>query len=64
MLRAIIALGHNLKLELLAEGIETQAQAEFVLENGCCHGQGYLFARPMPAAAVLAALLDATAVCV
>ena len=53
MLKAIIALGHNLNLNVLAEGIETEEQADFLLKNGCNRGQGYLFDRPMPASMIL-----------
>ncbi|MBI2307953.1 MAG: EAL domain-containing protein [Rhodocyclales bacterium] len=49
---AIVALGHSLGLTVIAEGIETTAQAEALLNLGCDLGQGYLFARPMPAAQV------------
>ncbi|MFC5299784.1 putative bifunctional diguanylate cyclase/phosphodiesterase [Azospira restricta] len=49
---AIIALAHSLGLTVIAEGIETTAQAEALLNLGCDLGQGYLFARPMPAAQV------------
>jgi predicted signal transduction protein with EAL and GGDEF domain len=49
--RAVIALGRSLSLEILAEGIETEAQREFLTEEGCRGGQGYLFAKPLPAAA-------------
>lgn len=46
--RAIIALGHALQLEVVAEGIETEAQWRFFRDEGCRFGQGYLFGRPMP----------------
>jgi EAL domain-containing protein (putative c-di-GMP-specific phosphodiesterase class I) len=58
MLHAIIALGLNLNLNVLAEGVETEEQAEFVLQNGCKLGQGYLFARPMEAELVLDFIKD------
>ncbi len=48
--RAIIALGHSLGFQITAEGIETQEQLDFLHAAGCDQGQGYLFARPMPAA--------------
>ncbi|MEI7609952.1 MAG: EAL domain-containing protein, partial [Rhodospirillaceae bacterium] len=49
IVRTIIALGKALRLEEIAEGIETEAQAEFLTRHGCNLGQGYLFARPMAA---------------
>jgi diguanylate cyclase (GGDEF)-like protein len=46
---AVIALAHGLGFGVVAEGIETERQAERLGELGCDLGQGYLFARPMPA---------------
>jgi len=54
--RTIIAMAHTLGFKVVAEGIETEAQARYLREHRCEEGQGYLFARPMPAAE-LAALL-------
>ncbi len=45
---AIIALARELRLEVVAEGVETVAQAEFLMAHGCFKHQGYLYARPMP----------------
>ncbi len=50
--RAIVALGHSLHLKVLAEGIETPAQAQFLKELGCDEAQGYLFSRPIDAASM------------
>jgi len=47
IVRTIIAMGHNLGLEVIAEGVETEAQKDFLARNGCSHFQGYLFGRPM-----------------
>jgi diguanylate cyclase (GGDEF)-like protein len=44
---ATIQMARGLKLPVVAEGIETQAQADFLRENGCELGQGYLFSRPI-----------------
>jgi diguanylate cyclase (GGDEF)-like protein/PAS domain S-box-containing protein len=48
--RAVIALGHELGIEVVAEGIETEAQFDFLVANGCRLFQGYLFGAPIPAA--------------
>ena len=45
---ATIALGHSLGLEIVAEGVETEAQRDFLAKLGCDMLQGYLFSRPMP----------------
>ncbi|MEQ8497359.1 MAG: EAL domain-containing protein [Gammaproteobacteria bacterium] len=47
---AVIALAQSLRLETVAEGVESEAQRQFLLAQGCRHGQGYLFHKPMPAA--------------
>jgi EAL domain-containing protein (putative c-di-GMP-specific phosphodiesterase class I) len=46
---AVIALAHGLGIGVVAEGIETEAQAARLLELGCDLGLGYLFSRPLPA---------------
>lgn len=45
---AVIAMAHNLKLKVVAEGIETAAQLAFLRRHHCDVGQGYLFDRPIP----------------
>jgi EAL domain-containing protein (putative c-di-GMP-specific phosphodiesterase class I) len=52
IVRAIINLAHNLGMHVVAEGIETNAQFEFLREQGCDIAQGYFVGRPMSAAAV------------
>ncbi|MGN6312943.1 MAG: putative bifunctional diguanylate cyclase/phosphodiesterase, partial [Rhodanobacteraceae bacterium] len=49
---AILAMAESLGLSPIAEGIETEAQHEFLLRAGCVEGQGYLYSYPLPAAAI------------
>ena len=53
IVRSIIDLGHNLALRVVAEGVETSSVLEQLREDGCDLAQGYLLARPMPAAQLL-----------
>jgi len=53
---AIIALAHSLQLQVIAEGVETAAQLDFLKERACNEMQGYFFARPMPHDAIPALL--------
>lgn len=46
--RTIIAMGEGMEINVIAEGVETQAQKEFLLANGCSFFQGYLFSHPLP----------------
>ncbi|UZJ26858.1 EAL domain-containing protein (plasmid) [Rhodococcus antarcticus] len=48
IISAVIHLAHALKLDTVAEGIETLAQAETLHGLGCDHGQGFLLGRPAP----------------
>jgi diguanylate cyclase (GGDEF)-like protein/PAS domain S-box-containing protein len=47
--QAIVSMGHALGMRVLAEGVETAEQLQFLREHGCDEGQGYLFAKPLPA---------------
>jgi EAL domain-containing protein (putative c-di-GMP-specific phosphodiesterase class I) len=49
IVRSIIVMGRNLGLEVIAEGVETAAQADFLKAEGCHELQGYLFSKPLPA---------------
>ena len=46
---SIIALAHNLKLRVVAEGVETAAQLDYLRRHGCDEAQGYYFSHPLPA---------------
>jgi diguanylate cyclase (GGDEF)-like protein len=46
--KAIIAMGHSLKLRVLAEGVETEEQLVFLRDHGCHALQGFLFSKPIP----------------
>jgi EAL domain-containing protein (putative c-di-GMP-specific phosphodiesterase class I) len=56
LLRGVIAFGHALGVTVYGEGIEDEAQRHRLLSNGCDIGQGYLFARPLPADEAVALL--------
>jgi diguanylate cyclase (GGDEF)-like protein/PAS domain S-box-containing protein len=57
IVRAIVNLAHNLGLEVIAEGIETQHQLDVLRSLGCEYGQGYLFSRPVEADAALTLII-------
>lgn len=58
IITAIIAMAHSLNLKVVAEGVETAQQVEFLRKAGCDNVQGYFFARPMTAAQLTALLLE------
>jgi diguanylate cyclase (GGDEF)-like protein/PAS domain S-box-containing protein len=48
LVKAIISMSDSLRINIIAEGVETLEQAEYLTSIGCLHAQGYLFGRPMP----------------
>ena len=48
IVQTIIGMAHNLGMEVIAEGVETQAQCDFLVKHDCLLFQGYLFGRPVP----------------
>ncbi|PZF97311.1 bifunctional diguanylate cyclase/phosphodiesterase [Micromonospora deserti] len=56
VIRSTLDLGRSLNLAVVAEGVESEPQRRALWELGCTAGQGHLFARPMPAGTLLAAL--------
>jgi EAL domain-containing protein (putative c-di-GMP-specific phosphodiesterase class I) len=57
IVNSVISLAHSLKLRVVAEGVETEAQAALLGQLGCDQYQGYLFSKPLPPADVVALLL-------
>jgi EAL domain-containing protein (putative c-di-GMP-specific phosphodiesterase class I) len=58
IVRIIVMLAHGLRLKVVAEGVETQAQADMLKDIGCELAQGYLYARPVAAEAIEQLLRD------
>ena len=56
IVEAIVVMGHALELDVVAEGVETVEQREFLRRRGCDETQGYLFSKPLPAAEFAALL--------
>ncbi|TDB78589.1 bifunctional diguanylate cyclase/phosphodiesterase [Micromonospora sp. KC723] len=56
VIRSTLDLGRSLALTVVAEGVESEAQRRALWQLGCTAGQGHLFARPLPAGSLLAAL--------
>lgn len=48
IVRTIITMALSLDINVIAEGVETAEQRQFLLDNGCTHYQGYLFSKPVP----------------
>ncbi len=56
IIQTIIGMAHNLSMEVIAEGVETQSQRDFLWVAGCRLYQGYLFGKPVPAEEFMARL--------
>jgi len=56
IVKAIVNLAHNLELDVIAEGIETETQLNLLRSLGCEYGQGYLFSQPLDHEAIIALL--------
>jgi diguanylate cyclase (GGDEF)-like protein len=62
--QAIISLSQTMGLSVIAEGVETEAQREFLVDLGCQAYQGYLFSRPVPIEEFELLLADSAAICI
>lgn len=60
IVQTIIGMARNLELEVIAEGVETEAQKSFLAQYGCDLYQGYLMGRPMPVESLMALLYPKT----
>jgi EAL domain-containing protein (putative c-di-GMP-specific phosphodiesterase class I) len=59
--RAIISMAHSLGLAIVAEGVETPEQMQFLRDNGCKLSQGFFFGQAVPAEKIIPAIQAATA---
>ncbi|MET0114306.1 MAG: EAL domain-containing protein, partial [Limnospira maxima] len=52
IVKTIIMLGHNLNMDIVAEGIETEGNVQTLKNLNCEYGQGYFFSKPLPVTAL------------
>ena len=64
IVQTILGMARNLELDVIAEGVETEAQKDFLARHGCVYFQGYLLGRPTPVADLEALIESATATAV
>lgn len=50
IVKVVLYLGRTFGMDVIAEGVETEAQLDFLKQNNCAQAQGYLLGKPMPAA--------------
>ena len=60
---AVISLGHSLNLRVIAEGVETDDQIQFLRERGCDEIQGFLYCKPLPASELAEFLRTSNCIC-
>jgi len=53
LMRGLVSTAHDLGIRVVAEGVETEAQRDLLLEIGCRYGQGYFFGKPAPAETII-----------
>ena len=59
IVKAVIAMGHNMNMQIIAEGVETEEQVKYLLERQCDYAQGYFFSKPVPAEKIEELVRDA-----
>jgi EAL domain-containing protein (putative c-di-GMP-specific phosphodiesterase class I) len=60
IVEAILGICRSLSLEVIAEGVETAAQRDFLLQHGCGYFQGFFFSRPLPITRLMATFFKNT----
>jgi len=63
IVKTVIAMAHSMKLDVIAEGVETEEQRQLLFDEGCMYYQGYLFGKPVPIALFSDALAQSRLTC-